>query len=212
MRTHIQKKGDKKSRKREPAADRVLMQRAKLGDKAAWGELYLAYRPVALKAARQILANEDLIDDIASEVLAKVWDKVGQYDPQYSVSTWVYRMATNASIDIKRRDKVVRFHSLESAGENDDAPRHDPADESAAVSPEANVVRKETQARVQLVVDGLPEPYRTTLIQREFLHMGYDEIAKHAECTISTARWRFSEAMQLFETAWKVRFGLDVGA
>ena len=193
--------------------DRELMKRAQAGDVSAWSALYENYRAVAAKAAHSVIANRDRLDDLVSEITLRVWEKRDQYDPKWSVSTWIYRMAKNAAIDITRRDKVVKFHSFESGAstDGDDVHRYDPADESAHVSSFENVMTQELRKMVAATLALVPEPYLTAVVQRYFQHMEYDDMARIGGCTVSTARWRVSQGMGLFQAAWRDRYGIDFG-
>lgn len=203
-----------KGKSGKAGADRELMSRAKEGDPAAWERLYAEYRPVAAKAAHSVLAHRDDIDDLVSEIMCRMWEKRGQYDPSWSVSTWVYRMAKNAAIDIKRREKIVKFHSFESGASaaGEEAHRYDPADESAHVSPLANVLSLEVGEMVNATLAVVPEPYRSAVVQRYFQHMEYVDMARQGGCTLSTARWRVSQGMGVFQSAWRQRYGVEFGS
>lgn len=194
-------------------ADRELMERAQSGDTSAWATLYENYRAVAAKAAHSVIANRDVVDELVGDIMLRMWEKRDQYDPKWSVSTWVYRMAKNAAIDIKRREKVVKFHSFESgaSSDGDDVHRYDPADESAHVSPFENVMTDELRKMVTATLGRVPEPYLTAVVQRHFQHMEYVDMARLVGCTVSTARWRVSQGMGLFQAAWRDRYGIDFG-
>jgi RNA polymerase sigma-70 factor (ECF subfamily) len=70
--------------------------------KALW-EYYFPRLLVYIASFKGILPHE--YNDIVSEVLLTVFKKLEQYNPKYSLSTWVYTIAKNHFIDLLRKSK-----------------------------------------------------------------------------------------------------------
>ena len=97
-----------------------------------------------------------------------------------NLSAWLYRIASNTCLDVLRRRRLIQWQPLEgllsilnSAG--------DP-------SPETEVVRKEQQAEIELVLEQLPPRYRMYLLLREREGLSYAEIADITGDSLGTVK------------------------
>src|SRR5512142_2327999 len=79
--------------------DRELAIRARSGDAIAFETLVLRKTPAVVSVARRIIGDADEARDVAQLVFLRVWDSLARYDEKYSFNTWLYRSATNLSID-----------------------------------------------------------------------------------------------------------------
>ena len=60
--------------------------------------LYNRVKPGLTKYVANIIKDGDIAEDIAVNTLIKLWTKIDQYDPQYQITTWLYRIAMNESL------------------------------------------------------------------------------------------------------------------
>lgn len=82
--------------------DRDLAVRARGGDLLSFEALVLRKTPVVISLARRIVGNGEDARDVAQLVFLRVWGELHRYDERYSLNTWLYRIATNLSIDFLR--------------------------------------------------------------------------------------------------------------
>lgn len=115
---------------------------------------------------RIVLSHEDA-DDVMQNVFLKVWNHLDDFHQDSKLSTWLYRIAVNESIDfVRRQKKQVTF----SADDSD--------------SGIANMLMAddyfdgdETQAQLQEAIAQLPDVQRTVFNMRYFDDMKYSEIS-----------------------------------
>jgi RNA polymerase sigma-70 factor, ECF subfamily len=92
--------------------DRVLAAIALKGDERAFAELVRRHQSGVRRCAARILFDEEEARDIAQMAFVKAWENLAKYDPAWSFSTWLYRIATNLAIDVLRsRDSRDRTHA-----------------------------------------------------------------------------------------------------
>ena len=83
-------------------SDRELAIRARSGDMVSFETLVVRKTPAVVSLARRIVGNGEDARDVAQMVFLRVWNEVHRYDERYSLNTWLYRIATNLSIDFLR--------------------------------------------------------------------------------------------------------------
>ena len=96
------------AREQEHAAglsDRELAVAARDGDMVAFEALVVRKTPAVVSVARRVLGDAEDARDVAQMVFVRVWEQIARYDDQYSFNTWLYRIATNLSIDYLRSSR-----------------------------------------------------------------------------------------------------------
>jgi RNA polymerase sigma-70 factor, ECF subfamily len=85
--------------------DKELALRARGGDMVAFEVLVTRKTPAVVSVARRIVGDAEDARDVAQLVFLRVWEQLARYDDQYSFNTWLYRIATNLSIDFLRSSR-----------------------------------------------------------------------------------------------------------
>jgi len=151
-------------------------------------ELYKRIKPGLLNHCKSILIDQDAAEDAVSNTMAKIWTKISQYDPQRgNFSTWVYNIARNESLVIKKSEdrympiiqEIVR--NTEEGEELVQKVNHykDNVYNCDYISSEADEMEDLYESVLERMKD-LPDIYKDILFDREILRMKYQEIAdKH---------------------------------
>jgi RNA polymerase sigma-70 factor (ECF subfamily) len=163
--------GTSQSKAERNAQLKILMVRvAEDRNKQAFEELFDHFAPLLRSYS---LAREPgaalLADELAQEVMIKVWQKASGYNPQKaSATTWIYTVARNCRIDMLRRKCNTQHLPLE----NEDY-WHEPDEET----PVSLLRQKRTEEHVKLSLGQLPRE------QDEILRKVYLEGKSHAEAS-----------------------------
>jgi RNA polymerase sigma-70 factor, ECF subfamily len=135
--------------------DRALMERVAKRDEAAFGELVERYGGRLLAVARRLLGSRADAEDAVQRALMQCYLGAGGYQPRWALSTWLYRIVTNACVDELRRRGVRAAHA--GAGDEEEAVAG-PADAGRRIDVGRALERVPREARVLLTlhyVDGL---------------------------------------------------------
>ena len=79
-----------------------LLSLARAGDEAAFGELVAPYRHELQVHCYRLLGSFQDAEDAVQETLLSAWRGLGGFEERSSVRTWLYRIATNRSLDAVR--------------------------------------------------------------------------------------------------------------
>ena len=168
--------------------ERDLILRCQRGDEAAFESLVRLHEKRVYALCRRMCRSEDDALEAAQDTFLAVWRGVGSFRADAAFSTWLYRLATNACLDLLRREKKNGGNvSLDDEGSS-----VEPVDR--APSPEEAVERNETQRMVREALLALPDDYRQILLLRETEQLSYAEIAEITGLELGTVKSRISRA------------------
>lgn len=159
------------------------------GDRAAFETLVGLYEEKLYAFIARMIGDPHLAEDVFQVVFIKVAKNAGAFDGRASFSTWLYRIARNASLDElrKRRHAPVR-PDPESGGMESLA---DPGVES----PLEKMARDELAARIRGALALLPEAQREAFLLKEEGDLDFAEIGVILGCGRETAKSRFRLAV-----------------
>lgn len=79
--------------------------------------LYDKIKPGLETYVFNVVKDNEAKDDIVTNTLTKLWTKADQYDPQYQITTWLYRIAFNECLGwIRQRNKKRSIDALQDSG------------------------------------------------------------------------------------------------
>jgi RNA polymerase sigma-70 factor (ECF subfamily) len=162
--------------------DRELAVRARGGDAVAFETLVLRKTPAVVSVARRIIGDAEEARDVAQLVFLRVWDSLSRYDEKYSFNTWLYRIATNLSIDFLRANRSrEKAHS---------ATLHLVQRREAAIEEEATLALETSQIAqlFETVSSELSEKQKAAFVLRELEDLDSSEVARVLGCRESTVR------------------------
>src|SRR5207249_1591128 len=83
----------------------ALLERAKAGDKDAFGELAEEHRAALQRLCFKMTGSQEEAEDLVQETLLKAYTHIADFQLRASLSTWLFRIATNACLDHQRARK-----------------------------------------------------------------------------------------------------------
>ena len=155
--------------------------------------LYGMFHPRILRYLTRLI-GPDHAEDVAQEVFVKVSRSLAEFRNEAQLSTWIYRIATNAALDKVRSAEyrsALRTFPIEVSCESAPA---DMVLESDAVSGEQQAIRGEMTDCVRRLLNQLPESYQTVLILSDMEGLKDREIADVLEVTVEAAKVRLHRA------------------
>jgi RNA polymerase sigma-70 factor (ECF subfamily) len=166
-------------RKLQTQSDITLLARLKAKDETALDDLIDAYGPKVYQLAFRYLHNKEDAEEVAQDVLYKVYRKVDAFRGDAALSSWIYRITFNAAMSRLRTAKYQRAQTEESAlisSEGDliaTANSREVADWSNM--PDEQVFRSQLRRRVYNAILALPAIYRAPVMLRDIQGMSTEE-------------------------------------
>jgi RNA polymerase sigma-70 factor (ECF subfamily) len=158
-------------------------------------ELYDRYKDRIYNICYRISGNPTDALDASQETFGILFRRIGEFKFKSRFSSWVYRIAVNASIDLRRRNRSRRWVSLERMADSDEesSNRLDIADTEVEMPMQA-ATRHELESEVQKSMNRLSEKLCSILVLRYMQGLSYDEIAETLEISLGTVKSRLSRA------------------
>lgn len=171
--------------------DAALANRARAGDKAAFGVLVQRYQGPIYSFALHFFRAPDIAEDVAQETFLRAYRFLHSYDDSRRFITWLYSIARNICIDKHRERGRKEGVSLEDVPPNlllSESPEHDPL--GMLESREAKRLLKEA-------VERLPEKYKTPVILCYMEGMSYQEIGEIIGISLNNTKIRIFRAKKM---------------
>ncbi|KXH80841.1 RNA polymerase sigma factor SigW [Sporosarcina sp. HYO08] len=158
------------------------------GDQDAFEEIVTLFQHRLYHLCYRMLGNAQEAEDIAQEAFVRAYMNIHSFDQKRKFSTWIYRIATNLCIDRIRKKKPDYYLDAEVPGTEG----LDMYSQLAAAGelPEDEVVKMETQERIQYEINRLPDKYRSVIILRYIEELPLQEIADVLEMPLGTVKTR----------------------
>lgn len=163
---------------------------ARQGDTAAFEQLVRLYEKRVYALTLRMCKNPEDAAEAAQEAFLSAWQGLPFFRGDASFSTWLYRLASNACVDLLRRES--RHRGAAGPSLNDEESNLDVADETPL--PQEELERKELREQIELGLRSLTPDHREVLILREMHQLSYDEIAAVLEIDVGTVKSRINRA------------------
>ncbi|TQS71065.1 RNA polymerase sigma factor SigW [Ornithinibacillus gellani] len=167
---------------------RDKIKQVKKGDQAAYEDVVLFFQNKIYQHCFRMLGNAHEAEDIAQEAFIRAYVNIHSYDENRKFSTWLYRIATNLSIDRMRKRKPDFHLDAEIAGTDGlDMYSQLATDEKL---PEEEVQSMELQSYIQHEINELPAIYRTIIMLRYLEEFSLQEISEILDIPLGTVKTR----------------------
>ena len=157
--------------------ERELVAKALAGDERAFRKILESHYALIYSVVRGVVGQRGETDDIVQEVFIKIFRALGDFRGDSQLSTWIYRIARNESLNAidRRKPQVI------------------PIDECAELpatgeSPEASYRRRIGRERLERLMERLDEKQRIAIELRYIGDKSYEEIAEIMDIPLGTVK------------------------
>lgn len=166
------------------------------GDEQAFAELMERYKRPVYHMILKMIRNTDDAEDLTIEAFAKAFKNLHKFKKDYTFSTWLFRIATNNTIDFIRKKKLNTF-SLNTSFTDDGGEAVTIDVEDKTRNPQDEAINRQKKELVQMFVSKLPPKYQRLVRLRYFDELSYDEIAKTLDAPLGTVKAQLHRAREL---------------
>ena len=171
----------------EETREQQLVSAARQGDMAAFESLVRLYEKRVFALTLRMCGDREDAAEAAQEAFLAAWQGLAFFRGDSSFSTWLYRLASNACVDLLRREsrRAAAGPSLDDEELNLEVPDEMP-------SPHDEAERRELREEIERGLAALSPEHREVLVLREIHQLRYDEIAETLDLDVGTVKSRIS--------------------
>ena len=167
-----------------------------------FNEIFDEYHPKILEYLKRIVGSDDA-EDLSQEVFDKINRGLNTFQGRSSLSTWIYRIATNTAID-RSRSAVCKYEMKHHPFEDETSHESSGAmDVKSSPATDQLVIRKEMSDCVNEFIDNLPPDYKTVIVLSDLEGVANKEIAEilgispdNVKIRLHRARARLKKALR----------------
>ena len=165
-------------------------------DQMAYAQLMDRYKEAIFHTMYKMVHNRNDADDLTIEAFGKAFMNLEQYSPKYTFSTWLFRIATNNTIDFIRKKRLDTM-SLDTSYKDDNGDSVSIDVQDRNLNPQEEAIKAQKIELVRMFVTKLPAKYQRLVKLRYFDELSYDEIAKELEAPLGTVKAQLHRAREL---------------
>jgi RNA polymerase sigma-70 factor (ECF subfamily) len=185
--------------------DDKLVKKAIGGNEGAYKRLVDKYERALFFHILKMVKDREQVEDLVQETFVKAFDNLNTYNTNYAFSTWLYRIATNHTIDYLRKKKLKTLSIDDPVKTKDGDMEMQLPDESAGT--DRDIIRKQRQKIVQQAIKDLPEKYRKVIELRHMEEKSYQEISDVLDKPLGTVKAHIFRARELLYKELKDKKG-----
>lgn len=165
-----------------------LIKKVKKGDQDAFADIVDLYKGQVYNICLRMVGIPQEAEDMAQEAFLRAYSNIDKFEMDRKFSTWLFRIATNLSIDYLRKKKPSVYLDAEIPGtEGFNMYSQLASDEPL---PEELLLDREEQNWVQREINGLPPKYRSAIILKYIQDLSLKEISEILDIPVATVKTR----------------------
>jgi RNA polymerase sigma factor (sigma-70 family) len=154
----------------------------------AFSELVKVYQRRVYGVIRKMVIDHDEADDLTQEVFVKVWNNLDKFKGDSNIFTWIYRIATNESLQHLRKRRSQSWFRTDFTEQLENQLVSDTYIDADAL-----------QLKLQKAVLQLPDKQRLVFNLKYFEELTYEEIAEITDSSVGSLKASFHHATKKVE-------------
>ena len=179
--------------------DRELVERALGGSEPAYQELLEKYRVALHRHIGRMVRDKGEVDDLVQECFIKAFTALPSYSSEFAFSTWLYKIATNHTIDYLRKRKLPTLSIDKPISAKDGEIEFELPD--TTYRPDRHIVEDQRKQILLEAIDSLPPKYHRVIVMRHQQEKSYEEIARELDLPLGTVKAHIFRARALLYKA-----------
>ncbi len=157
--------------------EKNLIKKVKQKDQTAFSQLVEQHKSLVFNTCMGFVHNKENAEDITQDVFVKMWTSIDRFKGDSKLSTWLYRITVNQSINYVKKNKVKnRFANI------------DDEKNSSEIKDKTNTnsEQKEHSKALKLALNLLPKRQKTAFVLSKYEDLSYKDISEIMELSISS--------------------------
>jgi len=175
------------------ASDEFSLAALRARDKSEFARLVEAYSGVIYRLVVKMLGNPQDAEDALQETFLKAFRGLPNFDGRSSLSTWLYRIATNEALMMLRKRKV-QFVSIDEPLDTDEVEQEPLEIVDWCCLPETELLSAEARRHLDQAIESLSPNLRVVFLLRDIEGLSTQETAQVLNLSETAVKTRLSRA------------------
>lgn len=167
--------------------DLEFVRRCLAGDSSAYSGLVERYQRPVFGLVVRMLRNPAVAEEITQEAFIRAYTKLSTFDQKRKFSSWLFRIAHNATIDELRKNRPATV-PLETDADEDRVDLLQVLADRDTADPERRAAGSALRDELEDVLRGLRPEYAEVMVLRFVEELAYDEIAEIMDLPLGTVK------------------------
>ena len=163
------------------AEEQRLVVAARGGDERALAAIYKRYRPRVFSVVARMIGGAEA-EEVTQEVFLRAFRGLDRFRAEAQLSTWLYRIAVNASLTERARRATERSR------------RAPDTEADGLAAPGTSDGDPALRARLEAALAALPPGYRAVLVLHDIEGLEHEEIGRVLDCRVGTSKSQLHKA------------------
>jgi RNA polymerase sigma-70 factor (ECF subfamily) len=167
-------------------SDTKIIEQLKQGNETAFKNMVDSYQKLVVNTCYGMVHNREDAEDIAQDVFIEVYRKIQDFREDSKLSTWLYRIAVNRSLNHIRDNKKHRwFRSFEDEV-SEKCKKYLEVEAAKSDEPEYELENQQRAIILKEAINSLPKNQKVAFILSKYEDLSYHEIAEVMELSVSS--------------------------
>ena len=175
--------------------DASFIKRALTGDQRAFKKLRQKYHDAIYNLIYRMIRDKDEVEDLTQEAFIKAFLSLSSFNDEYAFSTWLYKIATNNSIDYIRRKRLHTFSIDKPIASSESDMIFELPD--STYEPDQDMIERQRKRLLEDAINSLPVKYKQVIHLRHVEEKEYQEIAEMLKLPLGTVKAHIFRAREM---------------
>ncbi|MBU8893698.1 MAG: RNA polymerase sigma factor, partial [Bacteroidales bacterium] len=163
--------------------EKILLDKISQKDEKAFQFFVEKYHQLVLNVCNNILNNYDDAMDVSQEVFMKIYDSADQFRGESKITTWLYRISVNKSLNYLRSKKKEKWFTSLDLLFSSETKSIEPED--SELKPGESIEQEESKKALYYALRKLPEKQNIAISLNSFDDLAYKEISEIMNISVS---------------------------
>jgi RNA polymerase sigma-70 factor (ECF subfamily) len=181
--------------------EKELIQRIQSGDEEAFKWLVDSYQLMVRNTCYGVVQDFEEAEDVAQQVFIKVYESIDKFRGDAKLSTWLYRIALNKSLNRKKQNRFRGLLSKLSDSFDGGSPDNQARSCSLSEHPDKQMESNESMTQIQEAINQLPGKQKQAFVLHKYEELSHKEIAEIMKTSVSSVESLIFRARKQLRTA-----------
>lgn len=165
----------------------LIQQVTENNDHNAFAMLVDRYQKLVVNTCRGFVSNYADAEDLAQDVFIELFESLPDFRHESKLSTWIYRIAVNKSLNfVRKRKRETFFDSITSIFGSSEGKNDNSSIDFSSNEADTDIKSKEQRVELKRAINALPENQKIAFILNKYQDLSYKEVSEVMEITLSS--------------------------